>query len=515
MNCMKCRYALHAGQKYCPRCGTKVSTPVQIEQAQWNEFRQDNNAAKHKKQNKMTIYIIVLLVCIFFSIIGVTILAVIFNSRQKSHEIPLHTESEYFEETVAPTNAYIHEIPIHTEAEIFEETVAPTNAYIAVPDTTESIPRESAQPDFFIPIYYDANGGEDAPTVPAGRVYNHEMMITHPETVPSRQGYTFVGWVYENMNDAEIDQPGQTVYYGELYWDDPITYYARWEKNTSPSAKNTESNSGNEQWQDPSTESRSAADYVSNNASSLTIRDMFDSLPGMYPSERENAYYNTHGSDYEGTIGKRDIDADGIPDEISRTAVEYEGHYEIRFGNGNKLKIEATDIGATTYLVFYFEDLNGTGKDDIVVCHTTITTAGVYRECAAIYLDAPSSNGSYHLVPLPTVSLEMTDYGNGMVQISCLEKSISEVQILGSQQPDLDFEACYGTGMDSQGCVKAYGVRDVIACDNSIIVYYDFGIYSKGHTQPMGVKLYHSNTTDRFEIKAVGSDLIREYWLIR
>lgn len=84
------------------------------------------------------------------------------------------------------------------------------------------------EPNFVIPIVYDANGGQKAPSNQSGYVYNHEMTITHPDQIPVRNGYKFIGWLYENDRNWEIDQPGAIVSWGELFDDNPITYYAQW-----------------------------------------------------------------------------------------------------------------------------------------------------------------------------------------------------------------------------------------------------------------------------------------------
>lgn len=105
-------------------------------------------------------------------------------------------------------------------------------------------------PDFTIPIIYDSNGGKNAPSTQNGLVYNHEMTITHPNTIPVRDGYIFSGWLYENNTNCEIDQPGATVSWGELYYDNPITYYAQWRKVEGESLKssNSESSPKNSKW---------------------------------------------------------------------------------------------------------------------------------------------------------------------------------------------------------------------------------------------------------------------------
>lgn len=63
------------------------------------------------------------------------------------------------------------------------------------------------------------------------RVYDHQMTITHPEVIPLRDGYTFAGWLAYNSKDYDVDLPGESATWGNLYNSDPISYYAQWEKN--------------------------------------------------------------------------------------------------------------------------------------------------------------------------------------------------------------------------------------------------------------------------------------------
>ena len=70
-------------------------------------------------------------------------------------------------------------------------------------------------------ISYDANGGTNAPHAQTKKV-NQDLTLS--STVPTREGYTFVGWnnLYESTTYAQ-----GSIYTGNM----SITFYAIWEKN--------------------------------------------------------------------------------------------------------------------------------------------------------------------------------------------------------------------------------------------------------------------------------------------
>ena len=97
------------------------------------------------------------------------------------------------------------------------------------PDTNDKIPAEETK----YKVMFNANGGSGGQTQAVEVKYN-EIMPSISKSVPSRSGYTFMGW-YDNS-----DYTKGKVYYNEKceatkYYDKKtnITLYAGWKKNTT------------------------------------------------------------------------------------------------------------------------------------------------------------------------------------------------------------------------------------------------------------------------------------------
>ena len=72
---------------------------------------------------------------------------------------------------------------------------------------------------------FDANGGEGGPST---FTKYYDIDTTLSEIVPTREGYTFVGWDNHPAATFAMSQPGDSfVYNGD------ITLYAVWQKNTT------------------------------------------------------------------------------------------------------------------------------------------------------------------------------------------------------------------------------------------------------------------------------------------
>ena len=72
-------------------------------------------------------------------------------------------------------------------------------------------------------ISYDANGGTDAP---ANQVKTHGTALILSSTIPTREGYTFVGWAGNSSSSVAEYQPG-----GQYTADAEIILYAVWTAN--------------------------------------------------------------------------------------------------------------------------------------------------------------------------------------------------------------------------------------------------------------------------------------------
>ena len=90
--------------------------------------------------------------------------------------------------------------------------------------------KSAREPDFWVNVYYYSNGGQGGPYMQRCAVYDHELTFTHPTVIPHREGYKFIGWLYENSNDYEADMPGQVSSWEEMYEDEGtfLHYYAQW-----------------------------------------------------------------------------------------------------------------------------------------------------------------------------------------------------------------------------------------------------------------------------------------------
>lgn len=206
-----------------------------------------------------------------------------------------------------------------------------------------------------------------------------------------------------------------------------------------------------------------------------------------------------------------DIDHDGIDDVLYRTIEDYWGNYQVRFGNGKVFDIPARDRGLTNWNEFFFADLNGTGKDDIIVSNISGGTGGDDIR-VFVYLDPDPSNWKYREYKLPVVNLQMEDIGNNLVRISCPQFSFSEVQPLGVYTPGTNYDYWYGSGKTLTNPI----IRNVMVRDNSILLFYDFGkkVHAEQSSQPMGVKIIYSLSNNRLEVSEVSSDLIMKYWVV-
>ena len=252
--------------------------------------------------------------------------------------------------------------------------------------------------------------------------------------------------------------------------------------------------------------STSAKGKVDERTSNLSIRDIFSVAFYLDDDEWYGDSYND-----EREVVRLDIDHDGIDDVLYRTIEDYWGNYQVRFGNGKVFDIPARDRGLTNWNEFFFADLNGTGKDDIIVSNISGGTGGDDIR-VFVYLDPDPSNWKYREYKLPVVNLQMEDIGNNLVRISCPQFNFSEVQPLGVYTPGTNYDYWYGSGKTLTNPI----IRNVMVRDNSILLFYDFGkkVHAEQSSQPMGVKIIYSLSNNRLEVSEVSSDLIMKYWVV-
>ena len=84
-------------------------------------------------------------------------------------------------------------------------------------------------------IQYNANGGTGAPAShTVTKDSNGVIRFNLSSTIPTRSGYTFLGWRMENSTAYGIDRPGQsiTISIGNVSGNDTLTYYAQWERSS-------------------------------------------------------------------------------------------------------------------------------------------------------------------------------------------------------------------------------------------------------------------------------------------
>ena len=81
-------------------------------------------------------------------------------------------------------------------------------------------------------IVYNANGGTDAPSSHSAAIDSQgDVYFILSTTIPTRSGYTFLGWRLENRSNEVITYPGQGISLWLVFNDrsETLTYYAQWE----------------------------------------------------------------------------------------------------------------------------------------------------------------------------------------------------------------------------------------------------------------------------------------------
>lgn len=142
------------------------------------------------------------------------------------------------------------------------------------------------------------------------------------------------------------------------------------------------------------------------------------------------------------------------------------------------------------------------------------TTGGLAIGGINLYINA-ESKGKYQQVDFPEITLKMRKYDDGLVELVAPVINYREVEVLGSQDEEKDFEYWYEWIVDSSGYVTRTSIRDIFVANGQIAVYYDFGVkvFSEISVQPVGVMLSFSQSTKKLEIDQIGSQWIKAYWV--
>lgn len=263
----------------------------------------------------------------------------------------------------------------------------------------------------------------------------------------------------------------------------------------------------------------------------LTQADFAEKLSDLTDEDRE-VISRLQCSDYtvedytRGDIGQNnpqfanlDLDKDGKTDSIHCVDSGEENApitFELHLGNGAISPLNLKTFGAGISYGFYFSDINGTGKDDILFVLVNHSTAGDLLDFA-LFTD---SGGRYYRQQMPNVRFTMEDLHNDYVLLSCSNFPYREVMLIGGtgchnylEDGQSIFDFYFGWN-NTNGKVDEYKIRDVKIEGKKLIILYDF--LQKAHacitSNPFGV-VYRLESGGYFNIERAGTDVIRDYWL--
>lgn len=100
--------------------------------------------------------------------------------------------------------------------------------------TTGSSGGGGTETPYYVTLSFNANGGSGAPSAQTYTGYNEYINLTLPSTIPTRSGYTFLGWSTSSSATSPSYYPGVTY----SWWTSTsssygLTLYAVWQKQAS------------------------------------------------------------------------------------------------------------------------------------------------------------------------------------------------------------------------------------------------------------------------------------------
>lgn len=256
-----------------------------------------------------------------------------------------------------------------------------------------------------------------------------------------------------------------------------------------------------------------------------TQADFTDKLSELTTQEFEKARAITFNSYcdnglHEGDMGLNypelanlDLDKDGKRDSIHYVpSGDEEGSrtFELHLGNGNVTPLEFKMQYAGYSIAFLFGDVNQTGKDDLLVVFVSHSTAGNLLDIL-LFTD---SGDRYYKQELPKVQFYLEDVQNDYARLVCSQNPHREIFLLDGAKNTTMFN---GEGAfayyfpDSNGKADDCRIRDVKMDGNRLIVLYS--IMTKSCQNPFGV-VWRLEPGGYFVIERMGTDVIRDYWLM-
>lgn len=212
-----------------------------------------------------------------------------------------------------------------------------------------------------------------------------------------------------------------------------------------------------------------------------------------------------------------DLDKDGKVDSVFCIESGDENApyaLEIRMGNGNVMPLGVKFSGGGESSGFVFQDINGSGIDDILNIFEIHSTGGIH-----LFLELfTDSNGRFYKQQIPKYTFTMENLHNNYVLMSCPEANYHEVLPLDMKDASRfvpEGSDCFQYYFERKGDqVTNYHTNDVIIDGNKLVVLYDFSakIYGCLTNNPLGV-VYRLEPGGYFVIERMGTEVIRDYWL--
>lgn len=226
---------------------------------------------------------------------------------------------------------------------------------------------------------------------------------------------------------------------------------------------------------------------------------------------------------FEGDIGEEcpeysnlDLDHDGKRDYIQRSM---EGtKYTLHMGSGQVLPLDGIEEIVTQYTTFSFQDLNGSGQDDILAVTVYHSSAGSYSSFQ-LYTD---SSGTYRRQVMPDAKLYMEDLKNDYVQLSFPYSGYKEIIPFNytammnkwfAEEGGNAFHY-YFSEEATDGRTDDFLIQDVKVDGRKLIVMYNFlAKYTASVTRNPIAVIWRMEPGGYFVVERVGTDVVKDYWL--